>query len=240
VVFLVIVAAVVLHWQRKLRLGQRPPSTYIPPTSSSRNILPITNISAGNRLQGSHPKYGAPGRATVANPAVYGNMPQERVPLSHDPFSSNDSGVSSTVAAGSRLSLSTAASSNVMSHQPMTLPMSSYPSDAKPVYQPRERSAQPLPHLPALEPRTQPLPPAQPHPPTTEPRQRNSTSTLTYSSAYTSNSTGSLGVQGPHVYQPHPNSIFGDQNDNSDRSDSRSELLGPPPDYWSSAGQGAR
>ena len=46
-------------------------------------------------------------------------------------------------------------------------------------------------------------------------------------------------TQGSYAYQPHPQSIFGDQDDVPDRSGSRGRIASPPPDYWSSAGQPA-
>jgi len=181
VVILVVVAAAAFHWQRKQRLLERPTSSYVPPMSSNRDILPTTNPSAGSGLQGSHPKFGAPVQTNAAN----------------NPVSSNNSGLLSTP-------------SNVTP----PLPVSSYSGAS---HQPREQFAQPLSYLPATsEPRTQPFPPAQSHPPT-EPEMRSS-----------------------YAYQPHPQSIFGDWDDTPGRSAHQGRVTSPPPDYWSSAGQATR
>ena len=222
--------------------------------SSSRNVLPTINPPARSGLQGSHPKYGAPIRATAANPATFRNIPSERVPIINDPFSSDDLGLSTTVGSGSQLSASTAASSNVKSHQPMPLPVSSYQSDSRAIYQPPRRFAQQLSPLPASsEPRTQPLPLAQSNTPT-EPRRSLSQyiqtpttvhahstdgSTFTSTPAQRSHSTGSTGLPSSYAYQPHPQSAFGDWDDTPDRSGYQSRITSPPPDYYSDAGQGA-
>lgn len=219
--------------------------------SRSGNILPITNLSAGSGPLGNHPKFGAPVRATAANPATY-DMPPDRVPILSNHFSSNDSSLSSNVSSGSQLSTSTTTSANIVFHHPMPLPMSSYPSDARAVDQPQGRSARALPHLPTPEPQTQPLPPAQAHPPT-EPHQPlssdgqasaaeqpHSARTFTYSSEQTSYLTPSPGIQSSYAHRPHPQSIFGDGDDIPDSSGSRREAMSPPPDYWSSARQDAR
>ena len=217
--------------------------------SSSGNVLPTTNPSARSGLQGSHPKYGAHVRATAANPATFSNIPPERVPINNDPFPSNEFGLSTTLGTDSQLSASTAASSNVRSHQPMPLPVSSYSPDSRAIHQPRGRSTQ----LPATsEPPAHSLPLALSNTPT-EPRQSLSLYTRTptteqlhptdghtSTSAQTSNSTGSPGMPGSYAYQPHPRSAFGDWDDTPDRSRSQSRITSPPPDYWSSAGQGAR
>lgn len=252
VVILVGVAAAVLHWQRKKRLVERPALPYIPPMSSSGNVLPTTNPPASSGLQGSHPKYGAPIRATAANPATFRNVRSERAPIINDPFSSDDLAPSTTLGSSSQLSASTAASSNVKSRQPMTLPVSSYPSDSRAIHQPRGRFAQPPSHLPVFsEPRTQLLPLAQSNTPT-EPRrslsqyiqtpntaQPHSTdgSTSTSTPAQTSHSTRSTGVPSAYAYQPHPQSAFGDWDDTPDRSGYQSRITSPPPDYYSNAGQ---
>ena len=245
VVFLVIVAAATLHWLRKKRRLEHPEIPYVPSMSSSRNILPTTTPSAGSGLQNRQPKYGAPIRASATNPVAFSNIPPKRAPIIDNPFASNDSDVSTNLAAGSQLSASTAASSNLVS---------SYSSDPRAVYQPREPSAQPLSHLPVtFELATQPLLPAQSSPPT-KPRQslpppiQTLTTVQTHSadgptttSTQTSFSTGSSGMQRSNAYQPHPQSIFGDLDDTPERPESQDRIMSPPPDYWSSAsGQGAR
>lgn len=213
--------------------------------SSISSILPITHSSSGNGLQGSHPKNGGRVRPTAAVPATYHNIHPEGLHTTSNPSSPDESNLSATSSfvVGSQLSSSTAASLNVMSHQPVPLPMSYNQADARDAYLPRGQSGQ-LSHLPATsEPRTQPLPPlppARPHPPS-EPQQPLSshqssdfTGTPTYSSAY---STESPGMRSSYAYQQYPQSIFGDQGD---MPGSRSEITSPPPDYWSSAGQRAR
>lgn len=220
IVSLVIITAAAIHWWRKKRLIQRPPSSYIPPMSSSRNILPVTNPSAGSGPRGHHPKFGAHVRAT----------PPDRVPIINDHFSSSDSNLSSNVGSRSQLATSTATSTNIIFY-----PMSSPPA-ARAAYQPYEQSTPSLPHLPTPEPRTQPLPPAQAHP-STEPQQPHSADA--YSSEQTSYpTTPSPGMQSSYAYQPHPQSIFGDGDTVPDSS--RTQTMSPPPDYWTSAGQGAR
>jgi len=196
--------------------------------SSNGNILPTTNLSAGSGLQGSHPKFGAPVRS-------------ERAPITDNPFSSSDLGVSTASGSGSQLSASTIVSSSNLT--------SSYSPNSKAVYQP---SAQPPSHFPAIsEPQTQPLLSAQSTPPT-KPRQSlpphiqtlttvqpHSTDGFTATSVQTSFSGGSSGMQPSYAYQPHPQSIFGDLDNTPDRPGYQSRITSPPPDYWSSARQDA-
>jgi hypothetical protein len=222
--------------------------------SGNGNTLPTTNPSAGSGLQGRHSKHDAPVRATAANPATFSDTPPERAAIVNNPFSSSDSDLPSIPISGSQLSASTAASSNAMSHQPTQLPVSSYSSDSKAIYRPREQSAQPLSHVPASsEPRTQPLPPTQSHPSTELQQllplhiqistavQPHSTDGSASASAQTPYSTGPTGMQSSYAYQPHPQSIFDDRGSTPDRSRYQSRVMNtPPPDYWSSAGQGAR
>lgn len=215
--------------------------------TSSGNVLPTTNPSARSGLQGSHPKFGA--RATAANPATSRNIPPEREPIINDPFSSDEFVLSTTLGSGSQLSASTAASSNIRSHQPMSLPVSSYSPDSRATHQSRGRFAQ----LPATsEPFAHSLPLALSNTPT-EPRQSLSLYTRTPTTAQlhptdghtstsvqTSYSTGSPGMTSSYAHQPHPQSAFGDWDDTPDRSRHQSRITSPPPDYWSSAGQGGR
>lgn len=244
VVFLVIVAAATLHWLRKKRRLEHPELPYIPSMSSSRIILPTINPSAGSGLKDRHPKYGAPIRASPANPVAFSNIPPKRAPINDNPFASNDSDVSTNVASGSQLSASTAAPPNLMP---------SYSPGSRAVYQPRGPSAQPLSHVPVTpELVTQPLLPAQSSPPTKPRRslpppmqtlttaQAYSTDGPTSTSTQTSFSTGESGMQRSHAHQPHPQSIFGDLDDTPERPESQDRITSPPPDYWSSAGQGAR